>query len=197
MTGGLTGRVALITGGARGIGRAIGMRLAQDGVAVGIIDMSLDAGLATAGDIGGLGAPTAAAAADITDYAQTKAAVDELVSRLGGPDILVNNAGIDMAGLFLDPILGKEAPDYSYDDEPEFLRVHRYLVGEVGFEIMESTKPDSEVDKFIKKNGEGVFLIALNVDDTRAAAQELEGQNYQMIGEPRPALWDCEWERRR
>jgi 2-hydroxycyclohexanecarboxyl-CoA dehydrogenase len=78
------------------------MRLAKDGAAVGILDVSLDAGRATAADIADLGVRTAAAAANITDYWQTTAAVDELISALGGLDILVNNAGIDMAGLFVD-----------------------------------------------------------------------------------------------
>lgn len=97
---------------------------------------------------------------------------------------------LDEARTIWEPILGKSAPDDSYVDELEFLRVHRYWMGEVGFELMESTKPGSEVDKFIETRGEGIMLMSLNVDDTRAAADELRTMNYRMIGEPR-SFRDC------
>ena len=74
----LSGKTAYITGGARGIGRAIGLRLARDGADIGIIDLSVDAAAATVAELQALGVKAAAAAADITDYAATKAAVDAL-----------------------------------------------------------------------------------------------------------------------
>lgn len=77
-----------------------------------------------------------------------------------------------------EPVLGKSAPDDSYIDEPEKIRVARYWVGEVGFELMESTTPDGEVAKFIENRGEGVMLISLNVDNTRAAMEELKADDY-------------------
>jgi methylmalonyl-CoA/ethylmalonyl-CoA epimerase len=96
-----------------------------------------------------------------------------------------------------EPILGKVGPDVSYVDEIERLRVHRYLVGEVGFEIMESIQPGAEVDTFIASRGEGIFLIALNVDDTRAAAEELKQGDYHLVCEPRkaptPPFDQCEY----
>lgn len=91
-----------------------------------------------------------------------------------------------------EPILGKSAPDDSYVDELEFLRVHRYWVGEVGFEIMEATREESEVTKFIESRGEGIMLISLNVDNTRTAANELRSKDYRLIAEPRP-FRDCEY----
>lgn len=91
-----------------------------------------------------------------------------------------------------EPILGKDRPDDSYVDEPEQLRVHRYWVGEVGFELMEPTSEESEAQKFLDRNGEGIMLIALNVDDTRAAAEELRAKDYQLLGEPR-RFRDCEY----
>jgi 4-hydroxyphenylpyruvate dioxygenase-like putative hemolysin len=49
-----------------------------------------------------------------------------------------------------------------------------YWVGEVGFELMESTTPDGDVAKFIEKRGEGVMVISFNVDNTREAMGELQ-----------------------
>ena len=89
------------------------------------------------------------------------------------------------------PILGKERPDDAYVDEPEKIRVARYWVGGVGFELMESLTPDGEVAKFIDKRGEGVMLVSLNVDDTRAAMSELEAKGYPFVGGARP-FRDCE-----
>jgi len=90
------------------------------------------------------------------------------------------------------PILGKTEPDDAYIDEPEKIKVARYMVGEVGFELMESTTPDGDVAKFIEKRGEGVMIISFNVDSTREAMAELEGQGYPFIGGARP-FRDCEF----
>jgi methylmalonyl-CoA/ethylmalonyl-CoA epimerase len=73
---------------------------------------------------------------------------------------------LDEARKIWEPLLGKTGPDDVYVDEPEKIRVARYLVGEVGFELMESTSPDGEVAKFIQKRGEGVMLVSFN-DNTR------------------------------
>ena len=91
-----------------------------------------------------------------------------------------------------EPILGKPQPDDPYVDELEKIRVARYWLGEVGFELMESTSPDGDVAKFINKNGEGVMLISLNVDNTRDSIKELEGKGYPFIGGARP-FRDCEF----
>ena len=91
-----------------------------------------------------------------------------------------------------EPILGKPKPDDPYVDELEKIRVARYWLGEVGFELMESTSPDGDVAKFINKNGEGVMLISFNVDNTRDSIKELEGKGYPFIGGARP-FRDCEF----
>lgn len=91
-----------------------------------------------------------------------------------------------------EPVLGKSEPDDAYVDESEHIRVARYWVGEVGFELMESTSPDGEVAKFIEKRGEGIMLISLNVDHTRDATEELKKKDYPFIGGVRP-FRDCEF----
>jgi len=91
-----------------------------------------------------------------------------------------------------EPVLGKSRPDDEYVDESEKIKVARYRVGEVGFELMESTTPDGDVARFIKKRGEGVMLISFNVDNTREAMDELQQKDYPFIGGTRP-FRDCEF----
>jgi methylmalonyl-CoA/ethylmalonyl-CoA epimerase len=96
-----------------------------------------------------------------------------------------------------EPLLGKSGPDDAYVDEPEKIRVARYWVGEVGFELMESTTPDGDVAKFVEKRGEGVMLISFNVENTRDAVKELKEKGYPFIpdgrGEVARPFRDCEF----
>ena len=85
-------RVAFVTGGALGIGRAIAVRLAADGVAVAIGYHSYPADEAVA-EIGAQGGEAIGVALDVTDHRGVDDAVADVVARLGGLDILVNNAG--------------------------------------------------------------------------------------------------------
>ena len=99
---------------------------------------------------------------------------------------------LDEARKVWEPILGKSEPDDPYVDEPEKIRVARYWLGEVGFELMESTSPDGDVAKFIEKRGEGIMLLSFNVDNTREAIDELTAKGYPFIGGARP-FRDCEF----
>jgi methylmalonyl-CoA/ethylmalonyl-CoA epimerase len=96
-----------------------------------------------------------------------------------------------------EPIMGKTEPDDPYIDEPEKIRVARYWLGGVGFELMESTSPDGPVAKWIEKNGEGVMVVSFNVDNTREALKELESKGYPFIpapdGNKTRAFRDCEF----
>jgi len=88
--------------------------------------------------------------------------------------------------------LRKQKPDDEYIDEPEKIKVARYWIGEIGFELMESTTPDGDVAKFIEKRGEGVMLLSFNVDNTREAMADLKQKDYPFIGGARP-FRDCEF----
>lgn len=99
---------------------------------------------------------------------------------------------LEAARRIWEPILGKAKPDDAYVDEPEKIRVARYWLGGVGFELMESLTADGDVAKFIEKRGEGVMLISFNVDDTRASMAELKEKGYPFIGGARP-FRDCEF----
>ena len=87
----LSGRVALVTGGARGIGLAIGRRLAADGARVALVDLDKSAVEAAAGEFG---AASMAVVADVTRTDEVERAVAVVDTRWGRLDIVVNNAGI-------------------------------------------------------------------------------------------------------
>jgi NAD(P)-dependent dehydrogenase (short-subunit alcohol dehydrogenase family) len=89
----LSGKVAVITGGARGIGQALARALAREGVVVAIGDLNADAAAAAAAELGN---GSIGLALDVTDRAGFTAFLDEVERRLGPIDILVNNAGIMM-----------------------------------------------------------------------------------------------------
>lgn len=98
----LAGKVALVTGAGKGIGRAIALALAQEGVHVGLLARSEEQLQAVAAEIKALGGKTVVVAADITDRAVVEAAAARLEQELGPIDILINNAGIGTFGKFLD-----------------------------------------------------------------------------------------------
>ncbi len=104
---------------------------------------------------------------------------------------------LDAARKVWEPIMGKSKPDDPYVDESEKIRVARYWLGGIGFELMESTAPDGPVAKWIEKNGEGVMVISFNVDNTREALKELESKGYPFIpapgGEKTRPFRDCEF----
>ena len=98
----LTEKVALVTGGSRGIGKAIALRMAQEGADVGIIYAGNEQAAAeTLEEIRALGRKGAMAKADVGDYAQAQDAVKAIKEELGPIDILVNNAGITRDKLIL------------------------------------------------------------------------------------------------
>jgi 2-hydroxycyclohexanecarboxyl-CoA dehydrogenase len=92
--------VAVITGGAGGIGRALALRLARDGFVIGVLDRDRAGADATADAVTAAGGKASAVTADITDVAQVARAFGDLTARLGPTRVLVNNAGWDVFGMF-------------------------------------------------------------------------------------------------
>ena len=90
----LTGKVAMVTGGSRGIGRAIALALVRQGAHVVLADVLAEAAQQLAGEIVQSGGQAEAATVDVTKPESVQAAVDRVLQARGRIDILVNNAGI-------------------------------------------------------------------------------------------------------
>ena len=98
----LGGKVALVTGAAQGIGRAIAARLAEEGAKVAIADIQEDVALRTAADLDSVGRQARAVKLDVTNLDSAIAAVAQVERELGPVDILVNNAGWDKLEPFVE-----------------------------------------------------------------------------------------------
>jgi acetoin reductase-like protein len=90
----LQGKVAIVTGGASGMGKAICLRYAKEGASVVVADMNLDGAQKVVGEIKESGGKAAATQVDVRNRQQVQAMVDTAVREFGGLDILVNNAGV-------------------------------------------------------------------------------------------------------
>jgi 3-oxoacyl-[acyl-carrier protein] reductase len=97
---GLAGRRAVITGGSKGIGRAIAAEMAAEGAVIAICSRHADELDAAAAELAGAGAKVTALTCDVTDADQVSGFIDAAASALGGIDILVNNAGGATPGRF-------------------------------------------------------------------------------------------------
>ncbi len=97
----LNGKVALITGGAKGIGKEIALLFAKEGANIVICDVELEEAQKTAKEIQDLGRESLAFKVDVTDSASVQGAVDKILDKFKKLDILINNAGITKDNLIL------------------------------------------------------------------------------------------------
>ncbi|XAS71820.1 bifunctional aldolase/short-chain dehydrogenase [Micrococcaceae bacterium Sec5.1] len=122
-------RIALVTGAASGIGKAIATRLASDGACVVIADLNLENAQAVAAELGG---PDVAIGvqADVTDEAQIAAAIQEAVLAFGGLDLVVNNAGLSISK----PLL--ETTEKDWDLQHNVMAKGSFLVSKAAAKVM-------------------------------------------------------------
>lgn len=111
----LSSKVALVTGGAGGIGRDIALAFAREGAAVAVADIADDAAARTVADIEAAGARAIAVHMDVTDPAQVDAGVATTVETLGGLDVLVSNAGVQHIAA---------VTELAYEDWQRIVRIH-------------------------------------------------------------------------
>jgi 3-oxoacyl-[acyl-carrier protein] reductase len=98
----LEGKTALVTGAARGIGKAIALRFAKEGANIAFTDLSIDENVkATEAEIAALGVKVKGYASNAADFDDTHKVVDQIKEDFGVIDILVNNAGITRDGLMM------------------------------------------------------------------------------------------------
>ena len=98
----LEGKVAVVTGAARGIGKAIALEFAKEGADVAFTDLTIDEnGKATEAEIAALGVRAKGYASNAANFEETHKVVEEIVREFGRIDILVNNAGITKDGLMM------------------------------------------------------------------------------------------------
>src|SRR5829696_1328860 len=108
----LDGKVAIVTGGAQGIGRASALRFASEGARVAVADLQVDGASKVAAEITSSGSAFGIAV-DVRDRAQVQSAVDQTVAQFGGVDILMNNAGVIRITPFLE--IDEEEWDLLFD----------------------------------------------------------------------------------
>ena len=96
------GKVAVVTGASRGIGRAIAVALAREGADIVAVARTADAARKVASEIAALGRKVLPLGADVSTFSDAKAVVRSAIERFGTIDILVNNAGIHRSAPFLE-----------------------------------------------------------------------------------------------
>ena len=102
MGGKLNGKIAIVTGGAQGIGRAISLRLAADGAAVAVADLNEEKAGSVANEIVSAGGKALPVRVDVADAVSTTELIERTVRDLGRVDVMVANAGIIQVKPFLD-----------------------------------------------------------------------------------------------
>nr|WP_248758862.1 bifunctional aldolase/short-chain dehydrogenase [Pseudarthrobacter sp. SSS035] len=122
-------RIALVTGAASGIGKAIATRLASEGACVVIADLNLENAQAVAAELGGADVAIGVQA-DVTDEAQIAAAIQEAVLAFGGLDLVVNNAGLSISK----PLL--ETTEKDWDLQHNVMAKGSFLVSKAAAKVM-------------------------------------------------------------
>jgi rhamnulose-1-phosphate aldolase/alcohol dehydrogenase len=139
------GRIALVTGAASGIGRAIATRLAAEGACVVVADLDADGAAAAAHEIGG---PDVAlgVGVDVTDTAAVRDAVDAALLAFGGLDLVVNNAGLSISR----PLL--ETTEDDWDRQHDVMAKGSFLVSQAAARAMIDQRLGGDIVYIASKN---------------------------------------------
>ncbi len=139
------GRIALVTGAASGIGKAIATRLAAEGACVVVADLDLEKAQAAAAELGG---PDVAigVAANVADADAVQASIDEAVLAFGGLDLVVNNAGLSLSK----PLL--ETTEKDWDLQHDVMAKGSFLVSKAAAKVLIDQKLGGDIVYISSKN---------------------------------------------
>ncbi|HEX4776450.1 MAG TPA: bifunctional aldolase/short-chain dehydrogenase [Acidimicrobiia bacterium] len=139
------GRIAFVTGGASGIGKAVAQRLAADGACVVVADVDGDAAAAVARDIGSRDVAIGVRV-DVTDGAQVQAALDATLLAFGGVDLVVNNAGLSVSKPLLD------TTEEDWDRQHDVMAKGSFLVARAAAKAMIAQRLVGDIVYVVSKN---------------------------------------------
>ncbi len=139
------GRIALVTGAASGIGKAIATRLAAEGACVVVADLDLAKAQAAAAELGGTDVAVGVAA-NVADAAAVQAAVDAAVLAFGGLDLVVNNAGLSLSK----PLL--ETTEADWDLQHDVMAKGSFLVSKAAARVLIDQQLGGDIVYISSKN---------------------------------------------
>ena len=179
----LATRVAFVTGGGSGIGRAIALRLAAEGACVVVADRDLESATAVAGEIGGSDVAVAVQA-DVTSAHEVAAALRDAVLAFGGVDLVVNNAGLSISK----PLL--ETTEADWDLQHDVMAKGSFLVSRAAAQAMIAQGMGGDIVYISSKNSlfagpNNVAYGAAKADQAhqvRLLAAELGGHGIRVNG---------------
>jgi rhamnulose-1-phosphate aldolase/alcohol dehydrogenase len=179
----LATRIAFVTGGGSGIGRAIALRLAAEGAVVVVADRDGEAAENVAREIGGTDAAISVVA-DVTDEAAVEAAIEEGVRAFGGVDLVVNNAGLSISK----PLL--ETTEQDWDLQHDVMAKGSFLVAKAAAKVLIAQGMGGDIVYISSKNSlfagpNNVAYGAAKADQAhqvRLLAAELGGYGIKVNG---------------
>ena len=139
------GRIALVTGAASGIGKAVAKRLAAEGACVVIADLDLAKAQATAAELGDADVAVGVAA-NVADAGAVQAAIDEAVLAFGGLDLVVNNAGLSLSKSLL------ETTEADWDLQHDVMAKGSFLVSKAAAKVLIEQKLGGDIIYISSKN---------------------------------------------